>query len=254
MLVALRDFGPNIARLPYEIWFAGLMSEEAGQLGAKALAEREKFDFVLAGEPTGLDVVHTHKGSAWMTLRTRGVAVHASRPDAGKNAIYRMCEAIACLREDVAPQLASLSDPVLGSPTMSVGTIAGGSKINIVPDICEACVDLRTIPGQDPELVQSLLRKRIPEIEISMKGSLPLHTDATHPLVRKLASCGAKPVGAPWFCDAAVFAAKGCPSVAIGPGSIAQAHTADEFIALEDLEKGASFFLRFLESLAIKPA
>ena len=63
------------------------------------------------------------------------------------------------------------------------------------------------------------------------------------------ARCGAELAGAPWFCDAAVFAAAGCPAIALGPGSIAQAHTCDEFISLEDLEKGAEFFLGFLRSL-----
>jgi acetylornithine deacetylase/succinyl-diaminopimelate desuccinylase-like protein len=250
MLWALRDAGPMLAALPYEIWFAGLVGEEAGQHGAKALAAQERFDFVIAGEPTGLDVVHTHKGSAWLSLRTTGVACHASKPEAGENAIYKMCAAIACLRNEVIPSLDALADPVLGHPTLSVGTISGGSKVNIVPDSCEACVDMRTIPSQDIAPVSDLLRARIPGIEISIRGSAPLFTEASHPLIRKLESCGAKPVGAPWFCDAAVFAEQGCPAVALGPGSITQAHTCDEFISLADLEAGTRFFRAFLASLA----
>jgi acetylornithine deacetylase/succinyl-diaminopimelate desuccinylase-like protein len=66
----------------------------------------------------------------------------------------------------------------------------------------------------------------------------------------KLSTLGATPTGAPWFCDAAVFAAKGIPAIALGPGSIVQAHTADEFISIADLEAGADFFERFLRSLA----
>jgi len=249
MLWALREAAPQLASLPYEIWFAGLAGEEEGQHGAKALAAQEAFDFVIAGEPTGLDVVHTHKGSAWLSLRTAGVAVHASKPECGENAIYKMCGAIDCLRREVMPVLEKLADPVLGHPTLSVGTISGGSKTNIVPDSCEAMVDVRTIPGQDIAFVLELLRTRVPGIEISVLGSAPLFTDPAHPLIRRLQSCGAGLAGAPWFCDAAVFAEQGCPAIALGPGSIAQAHTCDEFIAVADLEAGARFFLGFLDSL-----
>jgi acetylornithine deacetylase/succinyl-diaminopimelate desuccinylase-like protein len=249
MLWALREIAPLAPELPHELWFAGLAGEEAGQHGAKALAAQEKFDFVIAGEPTGLNVVYTHKGSNWTRLRTRGRAVHASRPAEGENAIYKMCDAIDCIRTLVTGELAKASDPVLGSPTVSVGTISGGSKTNIVPDICEASVDMRTIPGQDVTVLERMLRERVPDIELETTGSLPLHTDPDHPLISKLCECGAQRVGAPWFCDAAVFAAQGCPAVAVGPGSIAQAHTADEFIAVDDLERGAKFFLTFLGSL-----
>ena len=249
MLWALREASGEMASLPYEIWFAGLVGEEAGQFGAKALAQQEKFDFVIAGEPTGLSVVHAHKGSAWVTLRTRGLAVHASRPDAGDNAIYKMSMAVDCIRQEVQPALAAMSDRVLGSPTISVGTIRGGSKVNIVPDFCEAVVDMRTIPGQDVSLLETFLRRRVPDIDIDISGSAPLYTDPSHPLIKCLQACGAGLTGAPWFCDAAVFATHGSAAVAVGPGNIAQAHTADEFIAVEDLEKGGQFFLKFLRLL-----
>lgn len=249
MLWALREAREFLAELPYEIWFAGLVGEEAGQFGAKALAAEEKFDFVMAGEPTSLDIVHAHKGSCWLGLRTRGKAVHASRPEAGLNAIYEMMQAIECLRLEGIPRLAAASNPILGTSTLSVGTIRGGSKVNIVPDFCEASVDIRIIPGTDPDFITDLLRQRVPDIEIDLKRSEPLYTDPAHPVINCLRSLGSGLVGAPWFCDAAVFAAQGCPSVAIGPGSIAQAHTADEFIHVADLEAGADFFLRFLRSL-----
>jgi acetylornithine deacetylase/succinyl-diaminopimelate desuccinylase-like protein len=249
MLWALREAQEILADSPYEIWFAGLVGEEAGQFGAKALAAEEQFDFVMAGEPTSLDVVYTHKGSCWLQLRTHGRAVHASQPDTGENAIYQMMQAIECLRQEGIPRLAANSDPILGTSTLSVGTIRGGSKVNIVPDFCEAAVDIRTIPGMDPEFITDLLRQRVSNIEIDLKRSQPLRTDPSHPLISQLESLGSKLVGAPWFCDAAIFASHGFPSVAIGPGSIAQAHTADEFIRVADLEAGADFFLRFLKSL-----
>jgi len=88
MLSALQEMAPQIAALPYEIWFAGLAGEEAGQHGAKALASQEKFDFVIAGEPTGLDVVQTHKGSARLSAPDkRGRGPCPRNRTAGENAI-----------------------------------------------------------------------------------------------------------------------------------------------------------------------
>ncbi|CAN5675396.1 ArgE/DapE family deacylase [soil metagenome] len=249
MLTALKDCREIIPTLSHEIWFAGLMSEETGQHGAKALAAREKFDFVVVGEPTDLQTVYTHKGSAWVTLRVRGKAVHASKPERGENAIYKMLEVLAYFKETLTVAFGRLHDDVLGSPTFNVGTIQGGSKVNIVPDICEAKIDMRTLPGQEVGPILDEAKARFAGLEIEIVQSNPLKTDINHPVIDLLAQGGAKPVGAPWFCDAAIFAAVGTPAVAIGPGSIAQAHTADEFISVADLEAGAEFFTNFLKKL-----
>jgi acetylornithine deacetylase/succinyl-diaminopimelate desuccinylase-like protein len=252
MLWALRESLDLIPTLSHEIWFAGLMSEETGQYGAKALSAEESFDFVIAGEPTGLDVVHTHKGALWLSLTTRGKAVHASAPERGENAIYKMADVLRCIRDDVAPSLKKVHDPVLGSPTISAGVVNGGSKTNIVPDFCEARVDIRTIPGDDTilERVSAQLRAVCPDLEITNVCARPMQTNPAHPLISLLGQCGARPVGAPWFCDAAIFAEKGVAAVAMGPGSIAQAHTEDEWIAVSELERGAAFFRQFLRTLS----
>ena len=249
MLSALRECREILPTLSHEIWFAGLMGEEAGQHGAKALAASEHFDFVIAGEPTDLQTVHTHKGSAWVTLRTRGRAVHASTPLDGENAIYAMLDVLTKFRGELIADFAQRNHPVLGSPTFSVGTIHGGSKVNIVPDFCEAVVDIRTIPGQDIQPLLAVLAREFPKLEIETKQSQPMFTDAGHPLIKDLNSCGAPSVGAPWFCDGAIFSGAGMPAVALGPGSIAQAHTKDEWIAIEELEKGVAFFKSFLRRL-----
>jgi acetylornithine deacetylase/succinyl-diaminopimelate desuccinylase-like protein len=249
MLTALARVREIIPKLTHEIWFAGLMGEESGQYGAKSLAAAEHFDFVIAGEPTELQTVHAHKGSLWVTLKSHGKAVHASAPERGVNAIYAMTRTIEKIRSDVIPQLAGHPHPLLGHPTLSVGTIHGGSKTNIVPDYCEATLDIRLTPGVEPEMVVALLREAASDVELSYLSSKPLFTDPQTPLVQKLSSLGACPTWAPWFCDAAIFAARGIPAVALGPGSIAQAHTADEWIKISDLEDGADFFERFLRSL-----
>lgn len=249
MLWALYELRDRIPSLGYEIWFAGLMGEEAGQEGARAFVKEERADFALIGEPTGRDIVYTHKGAYWLKLRTTGRAVHASNPQLGENAIYKMADVLRCIRDEVAPALAAQSHPILGSPTISAGLIRGGTKTNIVPDFCDLDVDTRSIPGQDTAEINRLLQKASPGLEITVWEASALDTDPSHPLIQLLVKNGSRLTGAPWFCDAAVFAGAGIPAVAAGPGFIAQAHTNDEWIAVSELESGVQFYRAFLEAL-----
>jgi acetylornithine deacetylase/succinyl-diaminopimelate desuccinylase-like protein len=248
MLWALREAREALPRLPHAVWFAGLCSEEAGQYGAHRLAEEERFDFVIAGEPTGMDAVVAHKGALWLKLTTRGRAVHAAQPERGDNAIYKMVDLMRCIRDELTREIGVEEHPLLGRTTISAGTIAGGSKINIVPDICTAEVDIRYLPGDTTiyERVSARLRHVIPAVEIEESRSLPMLTDTRHPLLELLQRCGARCIGSSWFSDAGVFAAAGVPAIAMGPGSIAQAHTRDEWISISELERGVAFFRDFL--------
>jgi acetylornithine deacetylase/succinyl-diaminopimelate desuccinylase-like protein len=253
MLWALREMRDRLPHLDHEIWFAGLMSEETSQHGSRALSREERFDFVIAAEPTGLESVHTHKGSVFLEIQTSGIAGHASRPELGENAIAKMLDILEFIRGDLTREFAAIHDPVLGSPTISIGTIRGGSKTNIIPDSCEATVDMRFVPAQfTPDLWEKLearLRAICPDARLDFPIAPPLYTDPAHPLIVKLAALGAPAVGAPWLCDACFFAERGMPAIALGPGSIRQAHTKDEFMSVEDLEKGVAFFVKFLSEL-----
>jgi acetylornithine deacetylase/succinyl-diaminopimelate desuccinylase-like protein len=253
MLWALKESRERLPGLGHEIWFAGLMSEEADNFGSRALAAQEPFDFVIAAEPTNLEVVHAHKGSTFFNLRTTGRAGHASRPDPSSNAIDKMLDVLAVIRTEFAADFAGQHDPLLGSSTLSIGTIRGGTKTNIIPDFCEASVDMRFAPKHyQPDMIDRFrgrLQKVCPDVEVTAIPSPPLYTDPAHPLIAKLGECGAKPVGAPWLCDACFFAERGMAAVALGPGSIQQAHTKDEFISVEDLQRGVEFFGRFLSKL-----
>jgi acetylornithine deacetylase/succinyl-diaminopimelate desuccinylase-like protein len=247
ILSALKAMGSDVSRLSHEIWFAGLMGEEAGLHGSRALASQETFDFVIVGEPTDLKVVFSHKGSARWHMHAKGLAAHSAIPEAGVNAIDLMFESLLWLKERF--RALSVEDPVLGVPTLSVGTIRGGSKINIVPDSCIVEIDMRIVPQFNANLLFQDFRAKWPQIEVAETTAPPLATPREHPLVQKLIGCGAPATVAPWFCDAAAFADRGMPGVAVGPGSIAQAHVADEFLAVDDLDRGTGFFLNFLRSL-----
>jgi len=261
-LWALRHWAQSSARARSRIhWtFLALMGEEAGNDGAHAIA-RAGFtsDLLLVLEPTELGVVTAHKGVAWIDITTTGLACHGSTPERGRNAIYAMRRVLAVIEEKILPALRARAHPKLGPVTLNVGTIAGGSKINIVPDACRLEIDCRLVPGIEAEQVRSQieaeLRAVVPEVTVHLqRHSAPLDTPESLPWVRHLGAEARGFTTAPWFSDASVLGGPHCPAVCIGPGSIAQAHTRDEFILLSDLEEGTDFFRRWIATAEARSA
>ncbi|MGH7973395.1 MAG: M20 family metallopeptidase, partial [Limisphaerales bacterium] len=209
-----------------EILFVGLIDEEDAQAGSRAFARSGlKADLAIVGEPTRLEVVTAHKGSLWLRLETRGKSAHGSRPELGRNAILEMAQIVTLLETQYAAQLSRKRHPLLGAATVSVGTICGGAQANIVPDQCVASVDRRTLPGETQASVrreiQSLLRRAGLNAQIGNDKHAPclsLETNPRLPLVaRFLRSAGQRrPAGVNYFCDAAVLAGAGIPSIAFG--------------------------------------
>jgi len=260
MLSALCELANSKSRpLETEIVFAGLIDEEHAQAGSRALAANGfKADLAIIGEPTKLQVVTAHKGSLWLELETHGKAAHGATPQFGKNAIHEMARIVDLLETDYAVQLRKRKHPLLGVATVNVGTISGGAQPNIVPDHCSISIDRRTLPGETEMSVKNeivaLLRAKKLAAKISsakLAPAVPLETNHKLPLVQKFLQCTGqrKPLGVHFFCDAAILSAGGIPSVVFGPGDVAQAHTADEWISLSELERGKNLLLRFLNSL-----
>jgi acetylornithine deacetylase/succinyl-diaminopimelate desuccinylase-like protein len=260
MLSALCELANSKSRpLETEIVFAGLIDEEHAQAGSRAFVKSKfRADLAIVGEPTKLHVVTAHKGSLWLELETRGKAAHGATPQFGKNAVHEMARIVDLLETDYAAQLRRRKHKLLGAATVNVGTISGGTQPNIVPDVCKISIDRRTLPGETDAGVRreisALLRAKNLSVKISsakLAPALPLETNFNLPLVQKfLKSVGqSKPLGVDFFCDAAVLSAGGIPSVVFGPGDIAQAHTADEWISLSELEPGKNLLLNFLKSM-----
>jgi acetylornithine deacetylase/succinyl-diaminopimelate desuccinylase family protein len=260
MLSALCELANSKSRpLETEIVFAGLIDEEHAQAGSRALAKGKfKADLAIVGEPTRLQVVTAHKGSLWLKLETRGKAAHGATPQFGKNAIHKMARIVDLLETDYAARLRKRKHKLLGHATVNVGTISGGTQPNIVPDLCTISIDRRTLPGETDanvknEIAAFLHAGKLSAKIISMKlaPALPLETHHKLPLVQQFMKCvgQTKPLGVHFFCDAAILSAGGIPSVVFGPGDVAQAHTADEWISLAELERGKNLLLRFLNSL-----
>jgi acetylornithine deacetylase len=259
MLWALHEHRDALADLPVAVDFVAFMAEESGQWGSKDFAKRhgKDYSFALVGEPTSMQVVHVTKGSLWATLRATGKAAHSSQPERGENAILKLARALDQLDHHLGKQLATFTHPVLGRSTMNVGLIRGGARPNIVPDLAEAEIDIRITPalaaagGALKLLTETIAFHELPVEIVNPHENQPMETAADHPMIQALLATdgGTRLAGAPWFSDAAHLSSGGVPSICIGPGSIDQAHTVDEFIDIAALEQGAAFFQAFISRL-----
>jgi len=261
MLAALRRLVREKPRGSAMVVVAFTVDEENGGLGVQELMKAGTLaDYAIVAEPTLLNIVNAHKGVARWALETTGRACHSSRPEEGVNAVYRMARLLRGI-EDYASVLPTMPpDPVLGARTISVGRIAGGVSPNTVPDSCLANVDRRLLPGETFESatadLDAFLRSR-PGVDFpftlsrSSPGCLPLSPERSRELVERLGATIDSVVGkhrvhpVPFGTDASTIAAAGVPAVVFGPGDIAQAHTKDEWIDLEQLDPAAEILYRF---------
>jgi acetylornithine deacetylase len=252
MLHAIADLRRSGTAPEAEIWVVAAVDEEHAYRGIVRVLEGLQADAAVVSEPTEMRMVVASKGCLRWRIVVQGKAAHSSKPHLGVNAIYGMARVLASLEANAA-RLRSTSHPLVGSPTLSVGTIAGGSQVNIVPASCTIDIDRRLIPGEDPEQVYSEyeqvvaeLRQQDSNLDVTMQPpdlqDWPLQTDVNSPLVQigseVLRSNGLNgdPAGVAFGSDASKFARAGVPSVIFGPGSIDQAHTVDEFVNLEEVE------------------
>jgi acetylornithine deacetylase len=259
MLWGLKENAGMLANLDVAVDFVAFMGEESGQWGSKDFARHHahEYAFAIVGEPTSLDIVYTTKGSLWTTLRATGRAGHSSMPEKGDNAAMKLARALDVLERELGADLATYTHPVLGRSTLNVGVLRAGSRPNVIPDLAEAEIDIRLTPAlRDAGGALDLLERTITRLALPLEivrphENPPMEMPVTHPWIDRIRDVrpACEPVGAPWFSDAAHLSAAGLPSVCMGPGSIAQAHTADEFIEVAALEEGAAFFAALIRSL-----
>jgi len=252
------------------IVLACTVNEEHGYSGATALTRLwneqgaivpRRPDAAIVAEPTELQVVVAHKGVVRWRLSTHGRAGHSSQPHLGDNAIFRMAKVLAALERYQREIVTTLgAHPRCGTPTLSVGTITGGLSVNTVPDHCTIEIDRRLIPREAPqaayEHVINYLRETLgPGFPLQhappFLTGLGLPDETNGPLAERMVAAAREcripstSVGVPYGTDAAQYAAVGVPSVVFGPGSIAQAHTADEWLPLDQLEAASEALYQF---------
>jgi acetylornithine deacetylase/succinyl-diaminopimelate desuccinylase family protein len=236
------------------------VDEEFTHTGSSHLAESgHGAELAIVAEPTSLNLVHCHKGALRWKIRTRGVACHSSTPHQGVNAIYRMAHVLQALESFAGTLSRSTPHPILGPPSLSIGRIEGGQSVNIVPDWCEIEVDRRLLPGEEAahclEEVKVLLARVPGGLETIDFGQPWVHMPALAPWAEKwlgplgdavAAATGRRPevLGVPFGTDAGPLSAGGTPCVVFGPGDIAQAHTRDEWIEIEQVQRAAEAYYR----------
>ena len=247
------------------------VNEEHGFSGAKDMAQLwtsgmsrlvpRRPDAVIVAEPTDLNVVVAHKGVMRWCISTRGRAAHSSRPDLGVNAVYAMAKVLNLLEEYARETVPGLGEhPLVGRPSFSVGVIAGGISVNTVPDRCTIQVDRRILPGENGaqarEHVIEFVRKRLPEsIEVEFEppflASPGLSDNKNSALARSLSQVvrehgsSGDCVGVSYGTDAPAYDRIESPTVVFGPGSITQAHTCDEWIAIDELHRATEILTTF---------
>jgi succinyl-diaminopimelate desuccinylase len=230
--------------------------EETGCEGAAHLAKVPgalgRAGALVVGEPTGNRPVIGHKGALWLRARTRGVTAHGSMPQMGVNAVVKAAQAVLALSSfpfDVAP------DPLLGAPTLNVGTIKGGMNVNSVPDEAVIGIDIRTIPAQRHAHLRKQLESLLgADVELTPIVDLEgVRTSGDHPFVRSVLEVTASVTGereppgtATYFTDASVLtpAYGGVPTVVLGPGEMALCHQTDEHCRVDRIEQCVEIYTR----------
>jgi acetylornithine deacetylase len=276
MLVALDRLRASALPRRATVVFAATINEEFGFTGARALARlwgtaaatavdgpaqallAARPVAAIVAEPTGLDLVMQHKGAVRWRIRVRGRACHSAFPEQGVNAIYPAGRAILALEQLAAELLHRHADHPCGAPTLNLGTIRGGAGVNLVPDLTVLEVERRVVPGESPVAARDEVIARV----AAACGAADVEHDPPFLESAGLPDAAADPTAAPWIdalaaaaraggaaarrtaarygTNASVFAEAGVPSVVFGPGSIAQAHTADEWIELAQVDAAAA--------------
>jgi len=266
------------AALKTPIHFAFSYDEEVGCLGVRRLLDDLAARGIrpmgcVVGEPTSMKVIRAHKGKISVRARVRGFECHSSLAPRGVNAVQYAARAIAHLAA-MGEKLANEGpfDPAFDIPftTVHVGTVAGGTALNIVPKDCTFDFEFRHLPVHDPRALFAAFEAHVrAHLEPQMKAvhadtgfsfaeisSFPgLAGDENSAVIQAAkAASGSNSTGKVAFgTEAGLFEARGIPTVICGPGDIDQAHKPDEFVALEQIAQCETFLRRLVERLEATP-
>lgn len=266
VLAAVPDYLRRQLAVPIHLAFS--YDEEIGCLGVRPMIAEFgtrliKPRIVLVGEPTSMSVVDSHKGPVRWHIEIKGRAAHSSMAPLGVNAITvagKLLRELADIEHELKlrPQDRRFEPPYA---TLQVTRIEGGTATNIVPVSCRMDFDVRAIPGVDVGAIDRRIRdfaanvclpemrKIAPEaaIDIVIANQVPPFAAGASSeavaLALKLAEQN-ETHAVSYATEAGLFQVAGSPAVVIGPGDIAQAHTADEWIAKDQIEKCIAFLGR----------
>lgn len=245
--------------LDYNLIFAATADEESGSgLGLLPLLEKDilKADAALVLDSDDFEIIVTQKGLLHLKVKLEGKRAHGAYPQRGINAIDA---AMDIIKEIKSRKFSFAGNKYLKPPTINIGTIKGGDKVNVVADWCEFELDFRFLPGMKAEDflkgLESIIRRHTKKFEIETEGlQQPYYIKETHPLVSGLKrACArfkikARVRGSEGATVITFFQDKNIPAVATGFGSAGCAHTSDEFANIGNLCKGAMVLVEFLKN------
>ncbi|MDP3747976.1 MAG: acetylornithine deacetylase [Phenylobacterium sp.] len=269
-LAAVPDLVAAKPRMPVHLAFS--YDEEIGCLGAPDLiamiaAELPRPALVVVGEPTDMVAVSGHKGISTFTVTVTGKEAHSSQTHLGVSAIMEAVKLMASLSA-LAERLEREADPaspfVPKHTTLTIGILHGGTAGNILARECAFQFDVRCPPGQEPlkilepffaevAAVDVALKTRFPEAgaKIAQRSGTPgmaVEKDgAAEAFARRLAGDNGPPRVVPYAAEAGQFQQAGYSTVICGPGSIDQAHQANEYVERSQMERGAAFMARLVD-------
>jgi succinyl-diaminopimelate desuccinylase len=234
--------------------------EEIGCEGAKYLADHGLLGnagAIVVAEPTGNYPFVGHKGLAWFEIETTGVTAHGSMPEVGDNAIVKMANVIGDLARFRFPVE---SHPVMGKPSMNVGTIRGGLNTNSVPDEARITLDTRTVPGIDHghlcESLQALLAPRGARVR-QIVDTKSLYTEPANEWVQQVFEACTPFLGGRPEPKTITFSTDGAdlkrgfggsiPAVILGPGEPTLAHQTDEWCSMDRIEQSVDLFRKLMQ-------
>jgi acetylornithine deacetylase/succinyl-diaminopimelate desuccinylase-like protein len=254
LLEALHQQG---GKLRHNLLIAATVDEEVGATGAPLFARwlREQgtiLDQLVVAEPTLCRPIHGHKGVCRLTFEIHGQAAHSSQPQLGQNAITAAAHLVLALEAEHR-RLQGIDSP-LGSPALTVSLIEGGQGVNIVPDCCRVSIDRRLVNGERAADLASSLRMLAEDASpLPVSTQILLALDAFYqspdsPWLRQLAAwTGQPPALVPYGANAWAYADVARESVVLGPGSIDQAHGAEEWVSVDELARVAAIYAQWWE-------
>jgi succinyl-diaminopimelate desuccinylase len=260
ILLAAKALAQDQLELRGDVILALTADEEVNGMGAIALSERhdlQPLQAIIVAEPSGNEIFIAEKGILWLEIVTRGKTAHGSMPELGRNAVMMMVKLLVEMERMPVP---FEPHPLLGGFSLSVNSVSGGVKANVVPDYCIATVDMRTVPGQDhtdifrrvEALINDLARREPGFLaEVKVINDWPaVVTAPDEPVVQRFNDALAAVSGTPsklkgvrYYTDAAALVpALNAPMLICGPGEAGMAHQPEEFVAVDKLIEAARIY------------
>lgn len=234
--------------------------EIGGAAGAGYIVQQGhvEADYVIVGEQTFGQICVGERGGSPVKVTVFGKTGHAATPWKGVNAIEGIARVITALREELWPVLAQRTHPFLNQSTATISMIEGGVKTNVIPDRCTIHIDRRILPGETPEGVVAEIRavaKRaiadVPGLRVETSapiGRLAIEADPASPVSQALQAAtryiGKEIVLTGFFAgtDGKHFAPKGWPTLIMGPGDPATAHTPNEWVGIDEVIEATKLY------------